>query len=477
MSKEAQITAEELRQSVAADMEQLLREVARAMNEARAGAIIADSEDPVRQAMALFRQRVYERAVQLGADKAAQAVFFPQPSPATGRRVRNKGPQDVEHLTGNGIIRIRRRIYWYREEGRDERVDRWLGIADRNVSVLARELCCRVGISGVSFAKAVENLDRVGNIRIGREWLREIVEGEGRAVVAAREDGTLKPTWQTKDCRVGPGGPTRLMVGSDGVMVPVITEAEKRKRRENQARKHKGGKHRRGRANRRRQRGADQGYKEFKIATFYDESREHQYAFGTSGNHEQLGRMLRREASKVKLAEAEEKFSVSDGAKWIRHQFEVRLPMLDAMILDFYHFAEHVAQASRVCLGEGTETGLSWTAQMLEVARTEGPGAVLVKIEDTLKPIRSAGKRAALVSLREYVTARCEMLDYPTFRARGWDIGSGVTEAFCKTLTARLKGSGMRWNVRNAEAMMALAALDHSNLWNSYWNQQRRAAA
>jgi len=66
---------------------------------------------------------------------------------------------------------------------------------------------------------------------------------------------------------------------------------------------------------------------------------------------------------------------------------------------------------------------------------------------------------------------------FPAYRAKGWDIGSGVREAFCKTLTSRLKGSGIRWNVHNAEAMMALAALDHSSLWNPYWEHQRRAAA
>ena len=190
-----------------------------------------------------------------------------------------------------------------------------------------------------------------------------------------------------------------------------------------------------------------------------------------------LGKMLRREAGKVKLTEAQEKIAISDGAKWIRHQLEVRLPMLDALILDFYHFAQHVAQAARTCWGEGTEAAIAWTGPMLEAARTEGPAAVLVKIQEALKPIRPANKRAALQSLQQYVTPRCEMLDYPAFRAKGWDIGSGVTEAFCKTLTARLKGSGMRWNVHNAEAMMALAALDHSNLWTLYWEQQRRAAA
>ena len=169
--------------------------------------------------------------------------------------------------------------------------------------------------------------------------------------------------------------------------------------------------------------------------------------------------MLRREAAKLKLAEADEKIAVSDGAKWIRRQLEVRLPMLDAMILDFYHFAQHVGLAGRICFGEATAATASWIKQMLEAARTQGPAAVLVKIQETLNATRSASKRVALQSLRQYVTPRCEMLDYPAFRAKGWDIGSGVTEAFCKTLTARLKGSGMRWNTRNAEAMMALAAL------------------
>jgi len=89
MSKEAQITAEELRQNVAPDMEQLLQEVARAINEARAGAIITDSEEPVRQAIALFRQKLYERAVQLAAGKAAKAAF----SPSAQRQERSAGPE------------------------------------------------------------------------------------------------------------------------------------------------------------------------------------------------------------------------------------------------------------------------------------------------------------------------------------------------------------------------------------------------
>ena len=65
---------------------------------------------------------------------------------------------------------------------------------------------------------------------------------------------------------------------------------------------------------------------------------------------------------------------------------------------------------------------------------------------------------------------------YPTFRQLGYDCGSGPTESCCGTLTARLKGPGMRWDKDNAEAVMALAGLYHSNLWRTYWHAQRQAA-
>jgi hypothetical protein len=71
-----------------------------------------------------------------------------------------------------------------------------------------------------------------------------------------------------------------------------------------------------------------------------------------------------------------------------------------------------------------------------------------------------------------YVGERREMICYPKFRAEGWLIGSGPTEATCKTLTARLKGSGMRWDSDNAEAIMALEALTQGGQWNSYCQSQ-----
>ena len=89
MSTEAKITAQELEQSLQSEWKELLDRTAKAISEARAGAIIADSEEIVRQAMAEFRQKVYERAVQLAADKAAKAAF----SPSAQSQDRPKGSQ------------------------------------------------------------------------------------------------------------------------------------------------------------------------------------------------------------------------------------------------------------------------------------------------------------------------------------------------------------------------------------------------
>jgi hypothetical protein len=68
------------------------------------------------------------------------------------------------------------------------------------------------------------------------------------------------------------------------------------------------------------------------------------------------------------------------------------------------------------------------------------------------------------------------MLDYRGALARGWDIGSGPTEAMCKNLTLRLKRSGMKWDRDNAAAMMNLLAMYESGQAKTYWSGLKAAA-
>jgi len=84
--------------------------------------------------------------------------------------------------------------------------------------------------------------------------------------------------------------------------------------------------------------------------------------------------------------------------------------------------------------------------------------------------------QTALHDLRGYIAKRISMTDYPSFIQQGYDIGSGPTESFCGCLTKRLKGAGMRWDKDNAEAVMALAGLYSSHLWEKYWGVPNVAA-
>ena len=74
---EQRITAEELEAELQVDVKVLAGQIAQAINGAKAGRIIADSEEPVRDAHAEFRQKAYQRALDLLQDKALQEDFSP----------------------------------------------------------------------------------------------------------------------------------------------------------------------------------------------------------------------------------------------------------------------------------------------------------------------------------------------------------------------------------------------------------------
>lgn len=58
------LTAPELKQAMRGEIDTLIEDVVKAVNEAPPGRIIAASEELVRQASGVFRQRLYERALQ-----------------------------------------------------------------------------------------------------------------------------------------------------------------------------------------------------------------------------------------------------------------------------------------------------------------------------------------------------------------------------------------------------------------------------
>jgi len=383
---------------------------------------------------------------------------------------KNKGKQKTSHLTVNGRLEFSRTVFWNENHGTVVPMDILLGIESSNHSLGVREICCRETLNN-AFVPASENIKRLAQLDISSSVVRQIVEHEGSKLSRAQHKSQTGPDFKAEDCT-----DKTLITGTDGVMVPLVTQKQKLKRRKTQAAKRKKEKRKSTAKASRPRKGSDGPYKEFKVVAFYDKDKTHQYVVGTSGNHKIAGRIMRRVGQKLDISQAQTKYSVSDGAGWILKQYNIQLPMLDENILDLYHFREHVTGASYVLFGEGSKEALAWKEEMMEVAKNQGSLVMLDRLAECLKNLRDDDKRQALDNLREYISKRIAMTDYPYFLALGYDIGSGPTESFCGCLTKRLKGSGMSWDKDNAESVMALASIYYSNQWDKYWKSRHKAA-
>jgi hypothetical protein len=347
-------------------------------------------------------------------------------------------------------------------------------------------MACRLNAASRNFDKAAENLGRAAQVHLSGESLRQVVESEGKAVVAAARAGQLPIDWAAKDCPAldSEGKPTersRIYLGTDGVMVPHVTQAEKQTRRSRaKAKRRRCGKKRKPLP--RAKKGADGPFKEFKIVTLYDDAAEHRLVSVTRGDCEEAGRIMRRDAGRVGLHEADDKVGLADGSEWIKNQAKRQSLPLDDLGLDFYHLAENVHKARRAVYGEADpkdekSAGNVWAGELLHTAKHEGYEKLREQIQQWKAGLHGPARLEAARLLLNYVTDRQEMIQYPKFLEMGRQIGSGPTESMCKATRQRVKGRGMRWDGDNAESIMALEALDQSGAWDAYWKAQLSLAA
>jgi hypothetical protein len=386
----------------------------------------------------------------------------------------SKGRSSRTTLSVNGRIELCRTRYYSPAEGSDSPMDRLLDAVESSISVGMREMCCRLGIAGRSFARSAENLYETARVRVSQEMLRTVVESEGKAVLKASSTEQLELDWSAAQCKAQtPAGQevSRLYVSADGVLVPTTTQAEKDKRRATVLEKRRKMPHKQRRRLARLgavKQGSDQRYKQVYVTSFYDQDQEHRLVGLTRQDHRGLGKLLGRESARVRLRGAVERVGLVDGAVCLRNHLEL-LP-LDTVLLDFFHLSEHVNDASRKTLGEKTEAGENWVADVLHTLKHEGYGPFFQKLVDWRSGLRG-GKRREADRLLNYVAERQAMMDYPQCQQRGWDVGTGPMESMCGVTTDRIKGRGRRWDLDNAEAVMALEAMCQSNLWDRYWDK------
>jgi hypothetical protein len=100
----------------------------------------------------------------------------------------------------------------------------------------------------------------------------------------------------------------------------------------------------------------------------------------------------------------------------------------------------------------------------------------LVKTLGQLRPT-SPELAKAVSNESDYFARNAGRMRYPSFRAQGLFVGSGVVEAGCKQVIAsRLKRSGMFWTIRGANAIIALRCCLLNGAFEDYWASRSGAA-
>ena len=119
--------------------------------------------------------------------------------------------------------------------------------------------------------------------------------------------------------------------------------------------------------------------------------------------------------------------------------------------------------------GTDEQAGQGWAEHLLHTFKHEGWEAAWDHLTTWRATLNETVKKKAADRLLNYVSVRREMINYPEFQQKNWQIGSGPTESRCKTTTSRLKGRGRRWHKRNAQSLAALTTLKDSQQWPLDW--------
>ena len=138
-------------------------------------------------------------------------------------------------------------------------------------------------------------------------------------------------------------------------------------------------------------------------------------------------------------------------------------------IVDFWHACGYLHKLAEGLFGDGDKTW-SWFRKWRHWLRDRHQGLTQV-LRSAMWHYNNSGKltkagEELFWTAYRYLRKHGVWMKYTTYRQRGMPIGSGVTEAACKTVFAeRLKRSGMTWSCVGGQVILDLRVLVLSRVW------------
>jgi hypothetical protein len=139
-------------------------------------------------------------------------------------------------------------------------------------------------------------------------------------------------------------------------------------------------------------------------------------------------------------------------------------------VLDLFHVLERLWTAAHCFHAEGSPEAATFLSHRLTMLLEGKVGHVIgglrrLSARHALKGEKLKRLNAAIT----YYENNREHMQYDEYLAAGYPIGSGVAEGACRHLVKdRMEGTGMRWTVPGAQAMLHLRAVYLNGRWDEF---------
>jgi hypothetical protein len=160
---------------------------------------------------------------------------------------------------------------------------------------------------------------------------------------------------------------------------------------------------------------------------------------------------------------ARELIFLGDGARWIWDMVDFHFPNA-VQIVDWFHACEYLMPVAKSAFADQTQQK-QWVSA-LKTALWQGRlDTVIAACAAYVVPQRPDDPAHKAVT---YYTNNRQRMDYPTYRAQGYQIGSGTIESGVKQIASqRMKVAGARWNFDHARLVAKARAAFLSQQWDA----------
>jgi len=140
-------------------------------------------------------------------------------------------------------------------------------------------------------------------------------------------------------------------------------------------------------------------------------------------------------------------------------------------ILDIIHVRDYLWDAANALHDEGSAAGRNWVQERMDQILQGKVGYVVGGLRQMITKRKLTGsKRKALEKAITYFEGHRKWMRYDEYLAAGMPIATGVVESACGSVVKkRMEGSGKRWSMEGAEAILLLRSLDKSDDYETYW--------